>query len=344
MSSQQSFPNGELQLPVFFACIFYNTDTMQYHECRHMRLRRPSDVSWHLERCHTLQEVRLCTTREAKAAVKNGKEKSICTDPKEIKVYDPICRLMFCGPTAEADRQRHLDANMCELKTIEETGKLLPGELQEVLKKRDRAKASPEDKWYAMWSGCIPPLATTRFWTVPASPYVQTTVAREAAETIIRRALDNLHITTELHRSTFDEIVNGLYPAQSGAGPKVKKIVKEQQKKRTSILEAEVEKFYRSAFNSSEVTPLGLQPAAPLHHQLQKQTLEQANNGMASPSSLLSGESHPLQQSYSDMPSHYPHPETQAPSQMTGSAYGQYMESYDYHPSNEYTGGFSDAY
>ncbi|KAF5558259.1 hypothetical protein FNAPI_5130 [Fusarium napiforme] len=335
-------PDSKAQPPVFFACLFNNTDPVKFHECSHIRLRRLSDVSWHLERYHTLQEVKLCTSHGAEAAIKNGKEKGTCTDPKDIKVYCTICRLIFRGPSAEAELQRHLAGNICQPKTIEETGRLLPKELERVLAERDSTGASPEAKYYAMWNVCIAPLATTRFRNVPASPYIQTIVAREAAETLIRQVLNNLPITLEHHRSAFDLIVNGLYPVKSGADAEVKKIVRDQQKRRTSMLEeAEFDEFCRSTLGSSEVTPPDLSSTTPVHLQIQQQTLEQVNNGMMGLPSLSPGE---RQRSYPTMSSHYPRPETQAPSQMSDSVYCQYMALDDYDPSNDYTGGFSDTY
>ncbi|KAF5983156.1 hypothetical protein FBULB1_3945 [Fusarium bulbicola] len=344
MLCQQDLSHSETHIPGVFACPFYNTDPVKYHECSHIRLRRPSDVSWHIDRGHTLQEVTLYIPQGAEAATKNFKGKRTCTDSKDIKVYCTICRLMFRGRDAEVDLERHQADNICQIKTIEETGMLLPKELERVLAERSSATASPEDKWYAMWSVCIPPLTTTRFRNVPASPYVQITVAREAAETLIRRALGKLRIPMEDHRSAFDEIVSGLYPVQFGADAEVKKIVNNLQKKRTStIQEAEFDEFCRSTLGTSEVTPPDVSCTDPVHHE-QQHTMEQADNGTMSLSSLLPGETQPLQPLYPTMPSYLPLPETQTPSQMTGSAYGQYMELDDYNPSNGYTGGFSDGY
>ncbi|KAF5590936.1 uncharacterized protein FSUBG_10665 [Fusarium subglutinans] len=348
MSGYQYPPPGEFQLPLIFACLFCATDPVQFHECSNLRLRRLSDVSQHVERCHLLQEVKLCTAQGAEAAIKKGNEKGTCTDPNHIRVYDPICRLEFRGPSAEADLERHLADNNCQPKTIEETGMLLPREFETLLSERDRATASPEAKWYAMWSVCFLHLTTTRFKNVPASPYVQTIVAREAGETRIRQALDDLPIPLELRKYTFDVIVNGLYPVQSGADAGIKEIVKSQQEKRTSALEAlrkaEIAKLFRSAFDPSEVTSSEFPSAVPVHRQLQHQTLEQASNGMMGLSCLVPGEPHPSQWPYPTMHLDYPHPETEVPPEMSGPVYGQFMEFADYHPSNGYTGGFSDGY
>ncbi|KAF5702604.1 hypothetical protein FGLOB1_9494 [Fusarium globosum] len=344
MSGSQYLTHGVSQAPVF-ACPFYNTDPVKFHECSHLRLSRFSDVSWHIKRCHTLQEVRLCTAQGAKAAIKTGKEKGTCTDPKDIMIYDPICRLVFRGVDAEKELQRHLDDNICQPKTIEEMGMLLPKELERGLGEGSSATMSSEAKWYAIWSRCFPPLTTTRFKNVPASPYFQITVAREATETLIRQALDKLPITPEHHRSTVNEIVNGIYPVQFEADAEVKTIVKDQQEKRTRVLqEAEFEEFYGSTFDSSEVTSSDFPSAVPTYHQLQQQTLEQSNNGMMDLPSLLPGELQPLQLSYPTMPSHYTHMEPQAPPQMPGSAYEQCLELDDFDPSIGYTCDFSDAY
>ncbi|EWG47516.1 hypothetical protein FVEG_07594 [Fusarium verticillioides 7600] len=347
MFSQQNLSLNEIHIPGVFACPFYNTDHVKYHECSHIRLRRPSDVSWHLERSHTLQEVKLCTAQGAEAAISNGKEKGLCTNPKDIKVYCTICRLMFRGRDAEVDLERHQAESICQLKTIEGTGMLLPRELEEVITERSSATASPEDKWYAMWSVCFRPLATTRFRNVPASPYVQITAAREAAERLICQVLGKLRIPMEDHKSASNEILSGLYPVQFGGDAEVKKIVNDLQKKRTSALqEAEFDEFCRSTLGSSEVTPPGVLSTDTVHHE-QQHTMEQVDNGTMSLSSLIPGEPQPLQPLYSTVstvPSYFRLPETQTSSQMTGSASGQYMELDDYAPSKGYAGGFSDGY
>ncbi|KAF5633641.1 uncharacterized protein FTJAE_7066 [Fusarium tjaetaba] len=343
MLSCEYLPDSKAQPPVFFACPFNNTDPVKFHECSHIRLRRLSDVSLHLERCHTLQEMKLCTAQGAQEAIRNGKEKGNCRESKDVKVYCTICRLMFRGGDAEVDPERHQAESICQLKTIEETGMLLPKELERVLAERSSATTSPEDKWYAMWNVCFPPLTTTRFRNVPVSPYVQITAAREVAKTLIRRALGKLRIPMEDHRSAFDEIVSGLYPVQFGADAKVKKIVHDQQIKRTSALqEAEFDEFCRSTLGSSEVTPPGVSSTDPVHHE-QQHTIEQGDNGMMSLSNLLPGEPDLLQRSYPTIPSHYSLPEVQGPFQMTSSAHGQYMDLDDYGPSNGYNGGFSDG-
>ncbi|KAF5631715.1 ankyrin 3 [Fusarium sp. NRRL 52700] len=362
MSSHQSLPHGEAQLPVFFACIFYNTDPVQFHDCSVFRLGRLSDVSQHIGRRHLLTEVRLCTAQGAEAASKNGNEKGTCTDPKDIRVYDPICRRVFTGPSAETDLERHLADNSCQPKTIEETGMLLPKEYERLLSERDRATASPEAKWYAMWNVCFPPLTTTRFQNVPPSPYVQTIIAREAGETRIHQALGKLAISKEDHRSAFDEIVSGLYPVQSLAGAEVKDTVKDQQKERTRVLkellsvnevllaacsnleyppqDAGIEEFCRPNFGSSEAAPPDFPSIALVHHHQQQQILEQANNGMMA-SSLVPEHPQQSQWPYPTMLSQYPQPRSQALPQMPSAAYEQYMELDDDCPSKWYTGGFS---
>ncbi|KAF5573388.1 ankyrin protein [Fusarium pseudoanthophilum] len=344
MFSQQ---NSKSHIPGVFACPFYNTDPVEYHKCSHIRLGRPSDVSWHLERRHTLQEEKLCTAQGAEAALRNGKEKGPCTDPKHIKVYCTICRLRFLGRDAEVDLERHQAESICQLKTIEETGMLLPKELERVVTERSSVTTSPEDKWYAMWNECFPPLTTTRFRNVPASPYVQITAAREAAETHIRQVLGKLPISMDDRRSAFDEIVSVLYPVQFGADAEVKKIVNDQQIKRTSALqEAEFDEFCRSTLGSSEVTTPGVSSTDPVHHE-QPHTMEQVDNGTMSLSSLLPREPQPLQPLYPTVPtvpSYFRLLETQIPSQVTGSASRQYMEVDGYAPSEGYTGGFSDGY
>ncbi|CVL09429.1 uncharacterized protein FPRN_11170 [Fusarium proliferatum] len=205
-------PSGTFQLPKFFGCPFYITDPNQFHECSNCRLRRLSDVSQHIARCHLLEQVELRTPR-GEAASRNGadkgkSEKGTCTDPNLIKIYDPTCRQEFHGPTAEAKFSRHGAGRRCELKTIEDTGMLLPTEFTTLLEERDRAAGSVA-KWYAMWRVCFP---IKGFRTVPLSPYIRTIVPRERGEPVVREALQQTLIPIEHHNLIVNHIAEGLYP------------------------------------------------------------------------------------------------------------------------------------
>ncbi|KAH7254222.1 uncharacterized protein BKA55DRAFT_567224 [Fusarium redolens] len=331
-------PRDEVQLPKIFGCPFHITDPVQYHECGNFRLRRLSDVFQHIERCHLLQEVKLCTPRGAEAARKNGNEKGACTDSNLIKIYDATCRQEFHGPRAEGNFKLHCASKTCQPKTIEETGMLLPEEFEDLKDKRDRAKGLVA-KWYAMWMVCFPPLTSTKFRTVPASPYVQTIFTREAGQMVILQVLSGFGISTEYHRPMSDQIVNGLYPVQFQADSEVQQAVKDQQRKRNSMLQdAEFEEFCRSTFNSSELTSPGFPSAGPSQHQSQQQMPEQPSNGTVDLSNSLSRQLQMSQGTYRGLPSYFPPSETQAPPEMANPVYQQYMEWEGYYPPNGFTG------
>ncbi|KAF5681680.1 ankyrin 3 [Fusarium circinatum] len=217
-------PSGEAQLPKVFGCPFYISDPVRFHECSKHRLRRLSDVSQHIERCHLLQEVRLCTTL-GEGAGRNGAEKATCTDPNLIKFYDTTCRREFHGPTAEEKFRLHLATSCYDLKSIEDTGMLLPVEFRTLLSERDGVTGSVA-KWYAMWRVCFPP---TGVRTIPVSPYVQTIVSRERAETIVRQALE-LRSIPEDYSLILSQVLDRIYPIAYATDPEVQAAVRYQQR------------------------------------------------------------------------------------------------------------------
>ncbi|KAF5533279.1 ankyrin 3 [Fusarium mexicanum] len=218
------YPSGApSQLPRVFGCPFYITDPFQYRECSNYRLRRLSDVSQHIERCHLLEEVELAAPGEAARKIRVGER--TCTDPNSIKFYHATCRQEFHGSTAEDKCSRH--ASRCyNLTTIEDTGMLLPIEFRTLLSERDGVTGSVA-KWYAMWRVCFP---VTGFRTVPVSPYVQTIVPlpRGRAETIVRVTLGHWLIP-ELYNPILSQIMGELYPAEYITDPEVRAAVEYQQ-------------------------------------------------------------------------------------------------------------------
>ncbi|KAF5562982.1 ankyrin protein [Fusarium phyllophilum] len=236
-------PSDEVKLPKVFGCPFYITDPIQFHKCSSCRLGRPSDVSQHIERCHLLQEVRLCTTR-GEAAGRSGVEKGTCTDPNLIKFYDTTCRREFHGLTAEDKCRDHLAGGCYDSKTIEDTGILLPTELTTLKSERDKA-TGPVAKWYAMWRVCFLP---TGFRAIPVSPYVQTIVSREQAEAVVRRALEPRVIPAD-YSLLLSQILNGIYLITYATDPEVQAAVTYQQ--------GEEDDYALLNFNLSQATPGG---------------------------------------------------------------------------------------
>ncbi|TVY77482.1 hypothetical protein Focb16_v007914 [Fusarium oxysporum f. sp. cubense] len=242
-------PSSEVQLPKIFGCPFYITNPVQYHECGNYRLRRLSDAFQHIERCHLLQEVRLCTPDSAEAARRSGNGNwTACRESNLIKIYDAICRQEFHGPHAEQSFILHRTVDgACQLRTIEETGMLLPEEFEDLKNKRDEARGSVA-KWYAMWRVCFPPLnalMTTRFRTVPASPYIQAMVPPEAGRMATLQVLSAFGIQPQYCQSMSAQILNGLYPAALQGDSEVQQAVQSQQERRNSELR-EADDFLRS--------------------------------------------------------------------------------------------------
>jgi hypothetical protein len=245
-------PLGDKRPPKTFGCPFYMTDPLQYHECSSLRLRRPSDVSQHIGRSHLLREIKLTRRRDTESADKTETEEKMqqagaCTNANGIRLYHTRCRIEFYGPSAEDNLQNHCNNIVCYPAGIEETGVLLPSEFKDLRAERDSATGSVA-KWYAMWRVCFPPLITTRFRTVPASPYVETTVPREQGEYTIRQALNNVFTSMGDPRPMFDQIVNGIYLGESQADAEVQQIVQDQQQQRDLMLQqADYDAFGQSA-------------------------------------------------------------------------------------------------
>ncbi|EWZ00405.1 hypothetical protein FOYG_00277 [Fusarium oxysporum NRRL 32931] len=237
--------SGTGQLTKFFGCPFYITDPVRFHECSSHRLRRHTDVSQHIERCHLLKQVTLETTH-SEAAGESHSGKETCTKPNLIKIYDSNCRQEFHGPTAEDKFKRHGAGKRCDWKTIEDTGMLLPQEYKSLIEERKRETEGLVAKWYAMWRVCFP---CTGLRIVPVSPYVQTIVPRERADQIVREGLQQVLNPMENHNLIANRIVNGLYPIEYATDSEVLRAVQYQQGQEDALA--------LSAFNTSNFFPWG---------------------------------------------------------------------------------------
>uniref|UniRef100_A0A0D2XKJ3 Uncharacterized protein n=1 Tax=Fusarium oxysporum (strain Fo5176) TaxID=660025 RepID=A0A0D2XKJ3_FUSOF len=180
--------------------------------------------------------VKLCTPDSAEAARRSGNGNwTACTESNLIKIYDAICRQEFHGPHAEQSFILHRTVDgACQLRTIEETGMLLPEEFEELKNKRDGVRGSVA-KWYAMWRVCFPPLnalMATRFRTVPASPYIQAMVPPEAGRMATLQVLSAFGIQPQYCQSMSAQILNGLYPAALQGDSEVQQAVQSQQERR----------------------------------------------------------------------------------------------------------------
>ncbi|KAG9497552.1 hypothetical protein J7337_010413 [Fusarium musae] len=243
-------PLGDIRPPKTFGCPFYISDPLQFHECSSLRLRRSSDVSQHLMRSHLLRTMRLVRRRDTETTVRAESEESMqqdgtCANANGIRLYHQKCRMEFNGPNAEENLQEHCNNTVCYKAGIEQTGVMLPAEFRALIAARDSVTGGVA-KWYAMWAVCFPPLVTTRFRTVPASPYVETTVPRELGEYTIRQALSNGLMGD--HSLITDQIINQIYLGDAQTDLEVQQTVQDQQQERNlKLQQADYEAFYRQA-------------------------------------------------------------------------------------------------
>ncbi|KLO93608.1 uncharacterized protein FFB20_10446 [Fusarium fujikuroi] len=257
-NNSQPPPNGyrfpplldDTRPPKTFGCPFYISDPLQFHDCSSLRLRRSSDVSQHLMRSHLLRTMRFVRRRDTESTERAESEESMqqdgtCVNPNGIRLYHQLCRMEFNGPNAEESLQDHCNNTMCYKAGIEETGVMLPAEFRALIAARDSVPGGVA-KWYAMWAVCFPPLITTRFRTVPASPYVETTVPRELGEYTIRQALSNRLMGDQ--SLVTDQIVNQIYLGDTQTDFEVQQTVQDHQQERDLELQrADYEAFYQQA-------------------------------------------------------------------------------------------------
>ncbi|KAG5746613.1 hypothetical protein H9Q70_010697 [Fusarium xylarioides] len=201
-------------------------------------------------RSHLLRTMRLVRRRDTETIDRAESEESMqqdgtCVNANGIKLYHQKCRVEFNGPNAEENLQHHCNNIVCYEAGIEQTGVMLPAEFRALIDARDSVTGGVA-KWYAMWTVCFPPLVTTRFRTVPASPYVETTVPRELGEYTIRQALSNGFMGDQ--SLITDQIVNRIYLGDAMTDLEVQQTVQDQQQEReVELNRADYEAFYQPA-------------------------------------------------------------------------------------------------
>ncbi|KAF4415735.1 hypothetical protein FACUT_13134 [Fusarium acutatum] len=252
------FPSvGDTRPPKHFGCLFYMTDPLRHHQCSNLRLSRPSDVSQHIIRKHLLRDINLrrgTASIDTTEAEENVQQAGTCINADSIRRYHARCRMEFHGRNAEEKLLDHC-RNFCPEAGIEDTGVMLPSEYQDLKDARDAVTGSVA-KWYAMWGVCYPAVTRTtltRFRTVPASPYVETTVPREQGEYVIRQALMSASTNQGL---AFDQIVNGIYLGGVETDRGIQQIVLVQQRQR----DLELRQALQSTSISSHLPSTGLGP------------------------------------------------------------------------------------
>ncbi|EXL45998.1 hypothetical protein FOCG_11990 [Fusarium oxysporum f. sp. radicis-lycopersici 26381] len=161
----------DTKVPVLsFECPFCKLDPRRYEECRGRRLKRLSDVIQHIKRQHLLEEV--------------GLESERC-QPEDIILYCARCRCLFHGMGAERRRRRHLTEEIpCQITNIEQSGVMLPRELQELKSELGLYPRHSESfRWYIIWDRCFPGKAR------PLSPYVEIILPRPQVQLMIEDEL-----------------------------------------------------------------------------------------------------------------------------------------------------------
>lgn len=212
-----------------FACPFHKFDPVRYDCCSSVRLKRPSDVSQHIMRCHLLRDVKLKTANAEHAdnaePADNVELVGNAKVEQDIALYCPKCRMEFFGTTAKANLRQHLPCQTPQPATIEQTGMLLPAELAQLNTARNKASGDI-DKWNAMWKVCLPnkPVPKSPYFALPGQEAVVETLApRSQGGEIIRRALhespSHFLFTDDDIDAIVNQALNGLYPGSSGAEP-----------------------------------------------------------------------------------------------------------------------------
>ncbi|PNP61509.1 hypothetical protein FNYG_13796 [Fusarium nygamai] len=230
-------PNSGPQNKPPFACPFQKFDPVRYDCCSKVRLKRPSDVSQHIKRCHALKDVKQKTANADDAeAADNVELVGNAEAEEEVALYCPKCRMEFFGTTAEANLRKHLPCQTPHPATIEQTGMLLPAEFIQL--NAARTKASGDiPKWNAMWKTCFPnkPVPKSPYFALPGQEavvetvsvvpevQVETLVPRSQGGEVIRQVLNDcpshfLFVEGEID-AIVDQVLNGLYPGSSGPEP-----------------------------------------------------------------------------------------------------------------------------
>ncbi|KAF5537106.1 ankyrin protein [Fusarium phyllophilum] len=231
-------PHSDPQNKPPFACPFQKFDPVRYDCCSKVRLKRPSDVSQHIGRCHALKDVKQKTANAEQHAEPEDNVELVGNAEAEEQVafYCSKCRMEFFGTTAEANLRQHLPCHTSQPATIEQTGMLLPAEFDQLNAARTKATGDIP-KWNAMWKTCFPnkPAPKSPYFALPGQEavverltvlpeiQVETLVPRSQGGEIIHRALNDclshLFLTQHQIDAIVNQVLNGLYPGSSGAEP-----------------------------------------------------------------------------------------------------------------------------
>ncbi|KAF5585638.1 ankyrin 3 [Fusarium pseudocircinatum] len=185
----------QVDRPKFFPCPFYECHPRQYHGCSPIRLRRIADVSQHLIRSHTLRD----DVSESRPSI----------SPDKICVYCTWCRQEFHG--TGADRRLHDHTAACQASkrpaTIEETGVLLPKELDDLGSALAMVMGNTA-KWNVIWHKCFPE-------TPPPPPYAVIAVTQTEAQRILQQLLSspaaNPWSSADIRQSWIDKALSAIY-------------------------------------------------------------------------------------------------------------------------------------
>ncbi|KAF5668264.1 ankyrin 3 [Fusarium denticulatum] len=264
-----------------FACPFQKLDPVRYDCCTKVRLKRPSDVSQHIKRCHVLKDLKEKTANADDAEPADSVELvGNAEAEEEVALYCPKCRMEFFGTTAEANLRKHLPCQTSQPATIEQTGMLLPAEFVQL--NAARTKASGDiPKWNAMCKTCFPnkPVPKSPYFALPGQEAVtvlpevevETLVPRSQGGEIIRRALNDcpshfLFIEGEVD-AIVDQVLNGLYPGSSGAEQQtstdIRLEVQQRQMPQRRVSQRQISQKQISGAVTSTAFDLSDFPAAP---------------------------------------------------------------------------------
>ncbi|KAI1043800.1 hypothetical protein LB505_014260 [Fusarium chuoi] len=181
--------------PKAFPCPFHEFHPSRYHDCSSLRLRRISDVSQHIMRSHLLRDL----VAESRPSI----------TPDKICVYCTWCRQEFRGPGAE--KRLHDHSTVCQASkrpaTIEETGVLVPKELNDLISELAMASGNIT-RWNTIWYKCFPK-------TPAPPPSVEIAAsqpeARRTLEQLLASSAANPWSTAEIRQSWIDKALSAIY-------------------------------------------------------------------------------------------------------------------------------------
>ncbi|KAJ4327151.1 hypothetical protein N0V84_002413 [Fusarium piperis] len=150
----KDFAKGkEKQNGASYCCIFHRLDPVKWLTCGHLRLTTFAYFLQHLKRQHLLNKPYYCENCR------------IDWDPK--------------GPDSESRWIEHGRAKACRKATVEETGKLLPEEYENI-KNKSKSAHDDQDRWFETWKMFFD------HYGAPGSPFLKN-VAEETEASNLRR-------------------------------------------------------------------------------------------------------------------------------------------------------------